>query len=495
MSNFPKSLRKIKSKQWEKMRQTNALTLFKKASKDVPAYREFLKKNKVNPSKIKNFKNFESVPPINKNNYLRQNELSELIWNKDLKKPFVFTSTTGSTGDPYFFPRSHDLDRQYSQLAELFLNNGYRDHQDGPTLLIVVFGMGVWIGGLITYQAFEIAARENKFPVSIITPGINKDQIFLILKNLAPKYKQTIIAGYPPFVKDIIDSAIDARINISKLNLRLLFAAEAFSEKFREHLADNAGVKSLELDTLNIYGSADIGAMAWETPTSILVRRLAMGNNKVFTKIFGSIRKTPTLAQYNPNFLTFESLGGQILITGNNSIPLIRYDIGDNGGVWSYTEIENIFKSEGINLREEFKKNKLENYLYELPFVYVYERSDFSVVLSGANIYPEEVKEALLNKNLKSRLTGRFTMEVGYDKQYHETLTINLELKPHNKPSSQLQYIATKEIVQALLTKNSEYQAIHTGKIDGSIPIIKLWRYAEPTFFKLGIKQKWVRKK
>jgi phenylacetate-CoA ligase len=59
--------------------------------------------------------------------------------------------------------------------------------------VIVGFGMGVWIGGLITYKAFEIAAKRLGHPVSIITPGINKQEIFHALRELAPQFKETII--------------------------------------------------------------------------------------------------------------------------------------------------------------------------------------------------------------------------------------------------------------------------------------------------------------
>ncbi|HEX5430091.1 MAG TPA: hypothetical protein VFX17_03395 [Patescibacteria group bacterium] len=492
--NILDEIKNKNSNHWESMREANALQLFTNASKRVPAYKDFLKKNNINPGKIKTFQDFQNIPPVSKKNYLRQYELKDLLWDGNFKKPLVFTSTTGSTGEPFYFPRSHALDKQYSFLAELFLEHGYRDKQKGPTLIIVVFGMGVWIGGLLTYQAFEIAGRRGDYPISLITPGINKDQIFAILKKLAPQFKQTIIAGYPPFVKDIVDSALDIGIDLKKLNLRLLFAAESFSEKFRDHLTLSAGIRNAELDTLNIYGTADIGAMAWETPTAIFTRRQATENQDVFRKIFGTIRKTPTLAQYNPNFITFEAPNGDILLSGDNSIPLVRYEIGDRGRTMSFNDVKEVFQSEGLDYLDLFNKAKLSGYIYQLPFVYVYERSDFSVVLSGANIYPEEIKEALISKKLKQVFTGKFTMEIGYTHRFHETLTINLELKPNQKSSKQLSRLALSVITETLLEKNSEFHAIHTGKVKGSTPIIKLWPYESPNYFKPGIKQKWVKK-
>ncbi|MEK7554848.1 MAG: hypothetical protein AAB518_02600, partial [Patescibacteria group bacterium] len=289
-------IRTKKEKFWLGEREKRALNLFHRAAVQVPAYRDFLHKHKIRSEKIKTFQDFQSVPPTSKKEYLRKYPLEKLCWDGTLARPLVFTSTSGSTGEPFYFPRGEELDWQYSILAELFLqNSSYRT--SGPVLVIVGFGMGVWIGGLITYKAFEIAARRSNLPVSIITPGINKGEIFHALKNLSPHYKETILIGYPPFLKDILDQAPEHGINLKKLHLRLFSAAEAYTEKFREYLMRKVHTQSSLRDSLNIYGSADVGAMAWETPLSILIRQLAMGRWRLFADIFHQIQRTPTIAQ------------------------------------------------------------------------------------------------------------------------------------------------------------------------------------------------------
>src|SRR5262249_2125733 len=158
--------------------------------------------------------------------------------------------------------------------------------------------------------------------------------------------------------------------------------AESFNETFRDHVSELAGIANPVLDTLNIYGTADIGAMAWETPTSIAIRKEATKDEKVFKALFGSLEKTPTLAQFNPRFTSFDTLNGEILLTGNNAIPLIRYAVGDRGGVLSFSELRKAIPS--LVVSDTVKK--FDAPLFELPFVYVFERSDFSVKLSGAII-------------------------------------------------------------------------------------------------------------
>src|SRR3989338_1332142 len=186
---------------WSHERERRPLELFRLASRRVPAYKDFLRRNKIAPEKIKTFKDFQFVPPVSKKNYLREYPIEKLCWDGSLKKPLVWTSTSGSTGEPFYFPRGERLDWQASLMHEAFLNNSSLG-AEGPTLVIIGFGMGVWIGGLITYEAFEMASRASGHEISILTTGINKAEIMKALKKLSPRFKQTILVGYPPFIKD-----------------------------------------------------------------------------------------------------------------------------------------------------------------------------------------------------------------------------------------------------------------------------------------------------
>jgi len=490
-----KIIQLIKTKKdnfWNRKRREKALTLFHRAAEHVPAYNDFLLKNKIDHRKIYTFRDLRFIPPTSKKNYLRQYNLSDLVWNGNLKKPMVFTSTSGSTGSPYYFPRETQLDWEYSILIELFLRNSSYD-SSGPVLVILGFGMGVWIGGLITYKAFEIAAVRGGYPVSIITPGINKTEIFNALKDLSPNFKETILVGYPPFIKDLIDEAQSNGVELRGLNLRILTAAESYTEKFRDYLVSKAGIKNLYFDTLNIYGTADIGAMAWETPVTILLRRLSRNNQNLFRSIFGQIEKTPTLAQYNPEFITFEEDNGNILLTGNNTIPLVRYAVGDHGGVYSFGDLWRKFEENGVNLSKEIGKNNLNESCYELPLVYIYERDDLSTNLYGLQIYPEPIREALLKTPINSYLTGKFSLETLFDKFQNQYLLINLELiKSQVNPPKKLLKKIINTIVSHLESKNSEYRELRKFLGKKALPHIKFWPHEDPKYFKVGIKQKWV---
>lgn len=476
---------------WEKERGRRTLELFHRAAAEVPAYGDFLKRSGIHPQKIRSFADFQSVPTVDKKNYLRQYPPEKLAWGGTYRRQLVWTSTSGSTGDPFYFPRGTALDWESSITHELFLKNSSHG-ADGPTLAIVGFGMGVWIGGLITYRAFETAARRGGYNLSIITPGINKAEIFSALKNLAPRFRQVIFAAYPPFTKDIIDEAPGQGINLKKLNMRLLTAAEPYTENFRTYLAEKAGVRNLYRDTMNVYGSADIGTMASETPISILLRRLAARNRKLFQGMFGGIVKVPTLAQYNPAFISFEALDGKLLLTGDSALPLVRYDIGDRGGVMSFAEATAMADGQGIDLKKEIKKAGIADCVSELPFVYVYERSDFAVKLHLHDIYPEIIRDALLAPDVRHALTGKFRMAAKYDRSQDQYLELNVELKKGKKADKDFEKTLLGNVLAALERKASGPGNIKDLVKKPNLVQIVFWAAEHPLYFRPGVKQKWV---
>lgn len=452
----------------------------------VPAYKKFLGQHGIRPGSVKTAAWLAEIPAINKKNYFSQFPVSETFWPKSKQEPLVVTSTSGSTGQPAYFLRNEKIDWQYSVLAEFFLKNGPK----GSTLLINCFGMGVWIGGLITYQAFRYAALRG-YPLSIVTPGINKTEIFHCLGRLAPNFENIIFAGYPPFIKDVIDEALEEKINLSKLKIRLLFAAESFTETFRDYVARKANVRNIYLDTLNIYGSAELGAMAFETPGSIFIRRQSLKHPRIYEQLFIKGR-LPTLAQYNPMFVSFEEKNGEILINADGAMPIFKYSIGDRGGTLTLGKIEKIFAGEGINLRRLVAKNHIS--FQNLPFVYIYERADFSTKLYGATIYPEPIKEVAQRGPLAEYLTGKFTMQTKFNRKQNQTLEINFELKRETKPTKKLRFAVQKAVIAELVKKNAEYKNNYSVVPHKVLPKIVLWPHSSTLYFKPGIKQKWIKK-
>ncbi len=491
-----KDLKKKPESFWLKRGEKRALKLFREMAERVPAYKDFLKKNRVDPEKILSAADLKKIPSISKDTYLRAYPLEKLMFDGIFdKKRWIFSVTSGSTGKPYYFPRQKEQDDQYALTAELYLLSQFEIDKKS-TLYINGFAMGAWIGGLFTYQAIKLISDRGNYPLSIINPGLNKTEILNALESLGKKFEQVIIGGYPPFVKDVLDEACQRGIALSDYNLRFIFSAEAFSETFRDYIAKKAGLKNPLLNTLNHYGTVDMGTMAHETPLSILIRRIAVQNTGLYPVTFKDGHKLPTLAQFLPELFYFEEEDGKLFCSAKSGIPLMRYDLKDNGGVFSLENIKQKFLGHGrkINLVSEAEKAGIGNTLWNLPFVYVYERNDFSVSLYGGNVYPENIRNALQETSLENEFTGKFTMLIKNDEQENQRLEINAELKHNVQPSEILKRQATEIIVKKLLAENSEYRSGYSQMREKLVPNVILWPYEHPSYFHSGGKQKWVKK-
>lgn len=479
---------------WNKQGEEKVLTLFYNMSKRVPAYKEFLKTHEVDPQHIKTYQDLKRVPTIDKNNYLRVYSREMLCWDGIFKeKQWTISTTSGSTGEPYYFPRTEEQDKLYAKTAELYLRTNFQIHKHS-TLYIVGFPMGAWIGGLFTYKALNIIQQSGKYALSVITPGINKIEIIKAVKNLGHHFDQIIIGSYGPFLKDILDDGEREGLDWKQYKMGFVFSAEAFNETFRDYVQKKTGLRNIYLDTLNHYGTVDIGTMSYETPLSILLRRLAIENKKLYSILFGEINKLPTLTQYNPTDFFFENNDGSLLCSSYSGLPLVRYDLKDNGGILQFDDLMKHLQKNGIHIEEEIKKHGLERSVWHLPFVYVYERNDFSVSFYAFQIYPETIRKSLQHLYCESLLTSKFTMQVVYDQDAKQQLEIHIELHKDITLTKNEERKIQELIVQQLLKENSEYRKTYEEIGKRIYPHLFFYPYEDTTYFRPGVKQKWVKK-
>lgn len=490
-----KALHRSPAQYWERRGERFVLRLFKAMSRRVPAYKDFLKKHKIRPEKINTIQDLQHLPSISKDAYLKKYPRELLCWDGTLAGgQLTFSLTSGSTGEPFYFPRTETQDLQYALTAELYLLENFQIHKKS-TLYIVGFPMGAWIGGVFTYEALTTIARRGKYKLSVITPGIHKAEIIRAVANLGPYFDQVIIGSYGPFLKDVLDEGIRQGMNWKQYNIGLIFSAEGFSEEFRDYCAKHMGIKNMYQRTLNHYGTVDLGTMSHETPAAIYLRRLALGNPELYTQLFGQTRKLPTLTQYLPEMFYFEAMGNSLLCSANSGIPLVRYDLKDNGGIVRYDD--------AALLAHEYSTTQVgvpgatwqQLQPWQLPFVYVYERSDFSVSLFAFQIYPETVRKALQKPPFTTKLTGKFSMEVSFNKQNNQYLRIHIETKPGFKGTKSLTRKLQHALVIQLCQDSSEYKKTFSLYPKQLIPRITYWPYEHPAYFKPGTKQQWVLKK
>lgn len=489
---FLKLLQTKREEFWIKRGDKYFFELFNKVYREVPAYKKYLRKRKFGADSISSTQEISMVPLTSKMDYLKAYPLSELTSKSFYPKGnWVFSATSGSTGEPYYFPRTVKQDLYYALTAEMYLRNNF-EIEKKRTLYINGFALGIWIGGIFTYQAVKHILEKNKFDLSLISSGANKEEMFKTLKKLYKDFDQVIIGGYPPFVKDFVDYSIGQGFDWSKIEKGFVFSAEGFSEDFRDYIAKNANIKNIYKDTLNHYGTVEIGTQSYETPICVLIRRLALKNKKFYKLMFGYGNRLPTLTQYIPEQFFFEEVNGNLICTSESGLPLIRYDLKDFGGVKKFNEVIKLAKDCEIDLKEEIKKAKIEKTVWELPFVYVFERADSSVSMSGANIYPENIKPILLNAQFRKYCTGRFAMEVVRNKKQEQTLILNIEVMPVDFAKKPFTSSLKKAIFERLISVNTEYNYIYTHLGRKTLPKIFLREYGDKKYFNRKGKQRWV---
>jgi phenylacetate-CoA ligase len=324
----------------------------------------------------------------------------------------------------------------------------------------------------------------------VATPGNNKAEIFRVVREMAPHFEQTVLLGYPPFVKDVIDAGAAEGIDWASYSPKLVFAGEVFSEEWRSLMGQCIDSVSPCHDSASLYGTADGGVLGNETPLSIAIRRWLANHPEAARGLFGESR-LPTLVQYDPASRFFEMHEGTLVVSGENSVPLVRYHIADKGGVLSYEEMWNFLREQGVQSLCEMGLNK-DFQLRNLPFVYVFGRADFTVSYYGANIYPENVTVGLEQPEIMAWVTGKFVLETRDTKDGDKYLHIAVELLPGIEPEVTMAPVIAASIRAQLLRLNSEF-ANYTPA-ERQLPRITLRSFADAEYFPAGVKHRYTRK-
>jgi phenylacetate-CoA ligase len=464
------------------------LHLFHRCVEQVPAYRQFLALHKINPDEITSYQAFQKLPLMDKIGYMTAYPLPDRCLGGSLVEADRVAVSSGSTGLATFWPRSMVSELDVALRFEQVFHDSFHAHQR-TTLTVVCFALGNWVGGLFTTSCCWHLARKG-YPLMVATPGNNKAEIFRIIRELAPHFEQTVLLGYPPFIKDVIDVGIAEGITWADFNTKLVFAGEVFSEEWRSLVGQRIGSVSPYHDSASLYGTADGGVLGNETPLTIAIRRWLADHPQIARSLFGESR-LPTLVQYDPVSRFFETHQGTLVVSCENTVPLVRYHIADKGGLIEFDEMMNFLKAQGIHTLSELGLPN-DFPVRNLPFVYVFGRADFTVSYYGANIYPENVTVGLEQQEIMAWVTGKFVLETRENEDGNKFLHIAVELLPDIEPSDSIAKVIAASIQAQLLRLNSEF-ANYTPA-ERQLPQITLHRFADHEYFPGGVKHRYTRR-
>ncbi|GAA2615120.1 phenylacetate--CoA ligase family protein [Dactylosporangium fulvum] len=456
-----------------------ALALFHEVAASVPAYRAFLAGHGVDPAAVRTPADFAALPLLTKDAYLRRYPLPERCRDGDLAAVAdTVAVSSGSSGQPTVWPRSVVDELAVARRFEDALRGSFQAHER-TTLVVVCFALGSWVGGMYTAAACRHVAAKG-YPVTVATPGNSIDEILRVVVELAPHYQQVVLAGYPPFVKNVVDEGLRRGVDWPAYSIRLLLAGEVFSEQWRDLVGRRAGMRQPESDSVSLYGTADAGVLGNETPLSVRIRRFLAGAPALARELFGDAR-LPTLVQFDPATRYFETHEGTLLFTGDGGVPLVRYHIADEGSLLSHDELVGFCHRHGFDPGTG----------PERPFVYVFGRSLFTVSYFGANVYPENVTVALERDGISDWVTGRFVLRVLSDADEERRLSVTVELAPAATPPAGAEALLAGAVRAELLRLNSEFANYVPAAYQ--LPLVETRPAGDPEWFPPGAKHRYTR--
>jgi phenylacetate-CoA ligase len=239
----------------------------------------------------------------------------------------------------------------------------------------------------------------------------------------------------------------------------------------------------------SLYGTADAGVLGNETPLAVSVRRLAAERSDVAEELFGQ-RRLPTLVQYDPTSRFFEQVGDRLVFSGEGgAIPLVRYAIGDTGGVVPYGAMIERLRGRGLDPLEGVRRAGAP--VRELPFVYVFGRSQHAVSIYGANVFVEMVRLGLERAQVREQVSGKFVMEAVEEPGGDKQLIVDVELARGVEPDAVDAERIAQAVREEVLSASGEFAAYVPRA--RQTPRVRVWTHGHPEHFPPGVKHRYVR--
>lgn len=429
---------------------------FFRAMREVPAYRTFVAERTLS----------DGIPEADKESYIKAFSTESRCRAGRLPSTEVMIDeSAGSTGTAFNWVRSTGERHQSHRFISYFATYCFGSE---PKITINAFSMGGWATGI----NMGAALLQNGI-VKNTGPDVSK--VLSTLSFFGAGYPY-LIAGYPPFLKELVDAAESNGFPLTDYRLNALVGGEGMSEGLRDYLLRRFRT------VYSGYGATDLEiGIAGETPLSVAIRRLARDDAGVRESLFGDDPRLPMLFQYNPLMHYMETNDDrEVIITITRSVlsPRIRYNIHDEGGVARFDEIADILGSTGHDIRA--LAERAGDRVLRLPFVWIFGRRDYTISVMGANIYPEDLEQAIYADPELARLTRSFCQSLSESPQGEVRPCFYLEID--QEPSDELARRFSDRILKYLLEVNADFRKAWQEYPETMEPEIHLHRLGEGPF-------------
>jgi phenylacetate-CoA ligase len=367
---------------------TAAALTARRALKDVPAYADFVSQSRGGPARGGSPGDWLARLPIaDKASYIDRYPLAARCRHGALPAREVeLDESSGSSGRPYTWVRStaelRDVHRTMALLSRHLLAS---DTPPGaPVVTLNGFSMGAWATGTNVSHALRRVG-------AVKSTGPDLDRMLTTLQLLGPDHTW-VVTGYPPFLRTLLDGAAARGLDLSGYRMYGFVGGEGMSEALRARLELTFRA------VYSAYGASDLDiGVAAELPLSVWLRQRAAARPELAEALFGTRERLPMVFQYDPLDYHVETVDGELVVTVCRRAvlsPRVRYNVHDRGGTLPFDRALAICRDFGLD-PELGSLVRSAAPVLPLPFLYVHGRSDSTVSVHGANIYPEDVEWAL----------------------------------------------------------------------------------------------------
>lgn len=303
-----------------------------RAASKSAAYRQLLEECGVDPARLDSTTDLSRLPVLTKANTFERFALHELCISMpvgDLADVLTSSGRSGQGSRSFGFKLTS---RRQHRDAWFDMDLGLQDVfgvDEKPTLLVNCLPMGV------TFQSRA---------VTVANVSVREDMACTILRDVGPRFEQTLVCADPLFIRRILDEARVAGVDWPSLNTSLILGEEVLVESQRDFLASRMGI-DIDRDAHRLIGSSfglgELGLnLLFETRETIGLRRAMRGDGSLQSLLCGSrlFKTMPSLFCYNPLRCHIEIIDpdpdgfGELCITmldRDSVIPLPRYATGD----------------------------------------------------------------------------------------------------------------------------------------------------------------------
>ncbi len=370
----------------------HVLGWFRDAVRDVPAYARFLEERGVDPASIQTLTDFAGLPVTSKAEYHKAFPLPDLCRGGALERADFVAVSSGSTGEPTFWPRFFGDELGTSARFEQVLRAGF-GLESKRTLGVVCFALGSWVGGMYTTFAGRNLSAKG-YPLTLVTPGNNRAEILRVVRRARAELRRTGVVRLSavPEGRDRRRPATDGVIGRG-LRVHLVTAGEVFSEEWRSLVVERLGAtRGPARHRLALRDGRRRRVLANETPLSPstdppLPRRsagLRRAGSSVRIALADAVCSTTPIAATSRRMVKARVQRRRDRSSDSLPHPRPRQRrpvLADDGVPAQLTA--SIPASHGAGVAAA------------LPFVSVFGRSGFALSFYGANVYPENVSVGL----------------------------------------------------------------------------------------------------